>query len=158
VYRYIDPSHVGILDMDASSASDPGMSGMICPMAKLHGSDKSFSEYEEPNEWRELFAPYRDKYKEGLKNPITINGEEPEIDYMKDRDRIVQEELDINRIRCPIINATDPNIVYTHSGAILNKMKSEKHESLFTIVSDSDADDDSKSLSLPIDIDDDFYN
>ena len=30
VYRYVDPTHIGILDLDSSSGSDPGMSGMIC--------------------------------------------------------------------------------------------------------------------------------
>jgi hypothetical protein len=51
MYRYIDPSHVGILDLDSSSVSDPGMSGMICPMTSIYGT--SFSEYEEPNTWKE---------------------------------------------------------------------------------------------------------
>ena len=59
IYRYVDPSHIGILDMDASSASDPGMSGMLCPMANLYGPDRSFSEYKEPNEWRDLYKEDR---------------------------------------------------------------------------------------------------
>ena len=64
IYRYIDPSYVGILDPDASSNSDPGMSGMICPMANIE-DDNSFSKYEEPNTWREQFAPIRDQYYAG---------------------------------------------------------------------------------------------
>ena len=53
VYRYVDPSHVGILDLDASSASDPGMSGVLCPLQRIYGDSISFSEFEEPNTWQE---------------------------------------------------------------------------------------------------------
>jgi hypothetical protein len=49
-YRYVDPSHAGILDLDSSTTSDPGMSGTICPMAKVFNGN-GFSEYQEPNFW-----------------------------------------------------------------------------------------------------------
>ena len=137
VYRYVDPSHVGILDMDASSASDPGMSGMICPMATLHGNDKSFSEYDEPNEWRDTFAEYRKQYNPDVKTPLTFDTDF-DIDYMSKREQIIQEELDINRIKCPIMDATDPSILYTHSGAKLNEMKQNKPMSLFTLNDDQE--------------------
>lgn len=132
VYRYVDPSHVGILDLDSSSASDPGMSGMICPMAKLYGNDKSFSDYKEPNSWREDFAPVNEEYRKDVTSPITFL-EEPKIDYMARRDQIVQEELDIIRITCPVTNIKDPSIVYTCSQAILDAEKQEHTTSLFTI-------------------------
>lgn len=136
IYRYIDPSHVGILDLDASSASDPGMSGMICPMTKLYGSDKSFSEYEEPNNWEERYKPYRDEYHKGGRSPVIFNGPVPTPDYMARREQIVQEELDINKIRCPVYNTKDSSILYTCSQAILNQVVEEKPRSLFTIKGD----------------------
>ena len=132
IYRYVDPSHVGILDLDASSASDPGMSGMICPMAKLYGEDKSFSEYKEPNEWRENYAPLNAKYREGTQSPVNFT-RPLEVDYLAKRERIVQEELDINRIVCPVENIHDKSILYTCSQAILDEIKDEKPASLFTI-------------------------
>ena len=132
IYRYVDPSHVGILDLDASSASDPGMSGMICPMAKLYGEDKSFSEYKEPNEWRENYAPLNAKYREGTQSPVNFT-RPLEVDYLAKREQIVQEELDINRIVCPVENIHDKTILYTCSQAILDGIKEEKPASLFTV-------------------------
>ena len=132
IYRYVDPSHVGILDLDASSASDPGMSGMICPMAKLYGEDKSFSEYKEPNEWRENYAPLNAKYREGTQSPVNFT-KPLEVDYLAKREQIVQEELDINRIVCPVENIHDKSILYTCSQAILDGIKEEKPASLFTV-------------------------
>lgn len=136
VYRYVDPSHIGILDLDASSASDPGMSGMICPMAKLYDNDNSFSDYQEPNTWRDLYKPIIQEYKEGVKSPIIFDKELPPIDYMAKREQIVQEELDINRITCPVSNIYDPTILYTCSQAQINQEKDEKPKSLFNIISE----------------------
>lgn len=138
VYRYVDPSHVGILDMNTSSASDPGMSGMICPMAKLYGKDNSFSDYQEPNNWREEFKPLNDEYNNGCTNPISfVNNEEKNpTDFIKRRDEIIQEALAIDRLECPIINVKDPlGIVYTRCGDKLEELKEVEanQKSLFTI-------------------------
>ena len=46
------------------------MSGMICPMAKLYGEDKSFSEYDEPNEWRDNYAPIQAELDKGTITPV----------------------------------------------------------------------------------------
>jgi hypothetical protein len=132
VYRYVDPSHIGILDLDSSSVSDPGMSGMICPMAKLYGNDNSFSEYEEPNEWRDNYAPMNKQYREGVTSPVTFSKELP-IDYMAKREQIVQEELAITKITCPISNIHDPSILYTFSQAELDRKEKEVPKSLFTV-------------------------
>ena len=48
-YRSIHPSHLGRVDVDSSSNSDPGVSGTICPLATLY--DGHFIEYEEPSTW-----------------------------------------------------------------------------------------------------------
>ena len=136
VYRYVDPSHIGILDMDASSASDPGMSGMICPMAKLYGNDSSFSDYQEPNEWRNNYFPIEAKYKEGTRKPLTFDKEPEGYDYLGMREKIVQEELYINRIRCPITNINDPTQLYTCSQAKINEMPQEEIKSIFSLNND----------------------
>ena len=138
VYRYVDPSHIGILDMDASSASDPGMSGMICPMAKLYGNDSSFSDYQEPNEWRNNYFPIEAKYKEGTRKPLTFDKEPEGYDYLGMREKIVQEELYINRIRCPITNINDPTQLYTCSQAKINEIPQPQEEikSIFSLNND----------------------
>lgn len=135
VYRYVDPSHIGILDMDASTSSDPGMSGMLCPMAKLYGPEKSFSVYEEPNEWRGNYFPIEEKYtsKENARKMVSFDKEPEPRDYSKRVDEIAKEQLDINRIKCPVSNIYDPSIRYTCSQAILEKEYYEPPKSLFTI-------------------------
>lgn len=134
VYRYVDPSHIGILDLDASSNSDPGMSGMLCPMVNLYGNDNSFSEYQEPNTWRETYKPTIEEYRKDLKPMVSFTKELEPIDYMKRREQIVQEELDMNKITCPVSNIYDPTILYTCSQAQINQEKEEEPKSLFTII------------------------
>lgn len=136
IYRYVDPSHIGILDLDASSASDPGMSGMICPMTQLHGEDNSFSNYMEPNSWRENYQPYAEMYMGNAQAPIEFMRPQEEVDYMARREQIVQEELDIHRIICPISNIKDPNILYTCSQAIIDQGEKNPIKSIFTIKED----------------------
>jgi hypothetical protein len=140
VYRYVDPSHVGILDLDASSASDPGMSGVITPMTQIYGKDKSFSEYEEPNSWRETFQPIKEQYRAGTKKVVTFVNELPEIEqkYVDNRQAIVDEELEINKVRCPVSNIYDPSILYTCSAVDINHNKPVvEKKSLFTIHPDN---------------------
>jgi len=71
-YRSIHVSHLGRVDVNSSSKSDPGMSGLICPFTKLYNG--SFSEFEEPNTWDEQFSSLMDNYKKtvGLKELITF--------------------------------------------------------------------------------------
>lgn len=49
-YRMVHPSHIARVDIDTSSPSDPGMSGILCPFAEIHDGNR-FSESGEPNEW-----------------------------------------------------------------------------------------------------------
>ena len=60
-YRSIHPSHLGRVDVDSSSNSDPGISGTICPLAKLY--DGHFSEYEEPSTWMDDITKVFDIYR-----------------------------------------------------------------------------------------------
>lgn len=74
IYRSVHPSHLGRVDLDSSSNSDPGLSGMICPMAKVY--DGSFSDYKEPNEWRNF-------YKETLQELNSLYGIKQAIELKK---------------------------------------------------------------------------
>ena len=51
IYRQAHPSHLGRIDLDSSSNGEPGMSGMLCPLVKT--TDNYFSDFSEPNLWRE---------------------------------------------------------------------------------------------------------
>ena len=102
IYRFVDPTHIGILDLDSSSNSDPGMSGMLCPMAKIY-HDNSFSNYEEPNSWRENWQPTKDKFFEGLEKPISFIDPSLETNPYKDlREEIVKNEILVNKLECPV--------------------------------------------------------
>jgi len=60
-YRNVHPSHLGRVDIDSSSNSDPGVSGTICPLAELY--DGHFTEYEEPSTWNENMVKVLDIYR-----------------------------------------------------------------------------------------------
>ena len=74
-YRKIDKSYLGRLDLDASSHSDPGMSGTLCPLSKI--KHNSFSDYQEPNNWREEVEELMKNFMElrGLQQLITFQEE-----------------------------------------------------------------------------------
>lgn len=59
-YRSIHPSHLGRVDIDSSSNSDPGISGTLCPLTALY--DKHFTEYKEPSTWESDLAKVVDLY------------------------------------------------------------------------------------------------
>lgn len=61
IYRSIHPSHIGRVDLDASSDGNPGITGTICPFAPCY--DGFFEDYQEPNSWEEEFMQTMECYK-----------------------------------------------------------------------------------------------
>lgn len=90
MYRHVNPSHLGRVDLDSSTANDPGLSGMICPLATI--KNNFFSDYKEPNEWRaevdEIIGEYfkLNDYVEAFERQKTlgINEEEEKLEMVKD--------------------------------------------------------------------------
>lgn len=74
-YRRIHKSHIGRIDLDAASATDPGLTGMLSPMADIHNG--SFSQESEPDNWREEVDELLDQYRElmGLKDMLAFKQE-----------------------------------------------------------------------------------
>lgn len=70
--RRVYPEYIGILDMDTSSPSDPGLSGMICPYATLHGN--KLTGVQEPLTWEEEYVELTNNYKKlkGIKEIIKL--------------------------------------------------------------------------------------
>lgn len=68
-YRSVHPSHLGRVDIDTSSNTDPGISGTICPLASLY--DEHFTKYEEPSSWQAQVNSVVDKYR-SLKSKKTL--------------------------------------------------------------------------------------
>lgn len=69
IYRSIHPSHIGRVDLDASSDGNPGITGTICPYAITQ--DGFFEDYQEPNSWEEQFIALSNEYENTL-NRIDI--------------------------------------------------------------------------------------
>ena len=147
-YRYIDPSHLGIIDLDTSSNSDPGMGGILCPLGKLY-QDHSFSAYDEPDTWREQFGKDqldRSKIRPNCTQPpVSFKpGTEPTLQYKTFRSRIEDEELEISKLHCPIHDMrTGSTEGFANDRKIMGTDKPNEIGSLFTINLEEDDDDDS---------------
>ena len=61
-YRLTNPSHISRIDCDTSSAGDPGMTGLICPYTQIQPGGY-FTDYQEPNNWREAHDNLINNYK-----------------------------------------------------------------------------------------------
>lgn len=110
IYRNVDISHIGRLDPDTSSNSDPGLTGSLCPLAKLY--DNSFKEYEEPNDWndrvKEMYNDLREQT--GLKEVVVAAKEL----LSKDTNEDTCLELDDNiamarRLISPVVAIEHPS-------------------------------------------------
>lgn len=126
IYRYVHYSNYGIIDMDSSSATDPGLSGSICPMADIY--DGSFSDFQEPMTWEAEYNKTLNEYKSmcnkkevvslkkslGFKVVTTPEEIQSHIDVSKRlMDPIYRAEVD--RISKEIMNSIlyqDPNGLY----------------------------------------------
>ena len=62
MYKYVHPSHLGRVDVDTSSAGDPGMTGIICPMAEIKNKSFADGDWQEPNGWEEDFQEIIKEY------------------------------------------------------------------------------------------------
>ena len=60
IFRAVHPSHLGRLDLDSSSNTDPGVTGTIVPFCKLYNG--YFSDYSEPNFWEKEFGEILESY------------------------------------------------------------------------------------------------
>lgn len=118
IYRSVHPSHLGRVDLDASSASDPGLSGVICPMAKVH--DGSFSDFDEPNDWREIYNSTLSELREMNHIVETLSFKQKlglSYDYVKDD--MVKETIETYRRLIPALIDINGKIDYTR-GAIID--------------------------------------
>lgn len=127
-YRYVDPSHIGILDLDSSTTSDPGMSGTLCPMAEMYGDN--FSKFEEPHEWDQVYKPYQtefynNNYGNNI-NPIYFT-QEPPKEYLDLRQKIIDQDLEIDRKITPVYDL-DGKFDYSLEGELLRKRKEEEEK------------------------------
>ena len=118
IYRSVHPSHLGRVDLDSSSASDPGLSGIICPMAKVYNG--SFSNYEEPNGWEDFYKDTLSELKDlygiiqgfELKKKLGLS-----YDYVKDD--MVRETIETYHRLMPLLIDLEGKKDYT-IGAVID--------------------------------------
>ncbi len=93
IYRTVDKSHIGRIDPDSSSASDPGLSGSFCPLVKTFNN--SFTEFEEPNFWETEFQKTMADYRNlvGLKQAIIFEQDVLGKEIDKDRIEIIDQSI-----------------------------------------------------------------
>lgn len=73
IFRAVNVSHLGRVDLNASSASDPGLSGILCPLGTIY-KDGFFDDYKEPTFWDKEVAELFDNHRKmkGLKEIYTL--------------------------------------------------------------------------------------
>lgn len=109
-YKQVNPTQLGRIDLDSSSANDPGMTGMVCPMADVY--ENYFSDFSEPNTWREEMKVLINEYKKkrGLKEVFTLQrelGMNPDVAA----EAVVNENIErINQI-LPFVIGVDQSMI-----------------------------------------------
>lgn len=111
IYRSVQVSDAGRLDIDSSPKSDPGMGGIICPMTKLYNG--SFSEFEEPNYWEKEFEELMNNYKSlvSLKEIVTFKQEVLGMDTSEKKEEL-EESIGIAKNLISIVKKADESSEY----------------------------------------------
>lgn len=111
IYRFVHPSHLGKVDLDASSDSNPGITGTICPYAPVY--DGFFEDYQEPNTWEEEFLNTMEEYKKAMNLKDALIFEEKILGNNKKEEIEVASEVisSMQQIIKPILFADQGEIV-----------------------------------------------
>lgn len=111
IYRSIHPSHIGRVDLDASSDGNPGITGTICPFASNY--DGFFEEYEEPNTWESEFLETMDEYKKACNLKDALIFEEKILGKDNTEEITVTSEIiaSMQQIIKPVIYADQGEII-----------------------------------------------
>lgn len=111
IYRSIHPSHIGKVDLDASSDGNPGITGTICPYAPVY--DGFFEDYQEPNTWEQEFLSTMDEYKKAMNLKDALIFEEKVLGHDKTDEINVASEVvaTMQQIIKPILYANEGEII-----------------------------------------------
>lgn len=123
-YRMIHPSYLGRIDLDASSASDPGLSGSICPFS-FRDDDGSFSKYEEPSTWKDKYNSTLEQFKDNthFKQILEIDDLKAGKDFDYIKDDLINETITEYSKMIPIIIDIDGVVDYTINDDVLPNKK-----------------------------------
>ena len=111
IYRSIHPSHIGRVDLDASSDGNPGITGTICPFAPIY--DGFFDDYQEPNSWEQEFMVTMNEYKKAMNAKDALIFEEKVLGVNKTTEIEAASEViaHMQQIIKPVIFADQGEII-----------------------------------------------
>lgn len=111
IYRSIHPSHIGRVDLDASSDGNPGITGTICPFTPIYNG--FFDDYQEPNSWEQEFMVTMDAYKKARNLKDALVFEENVLGKNKSEDILVARDTisHMQEIISPVIYADEGEII-----------------------------------------------
>lgn len=92
-YRFTHPSQLGRIDLDSSSPSDPGLSGILCPHTDIYDGGY-FEDYQEPNDWDSRYNEFLIEYNKlvGIKNALIFQ-RDAGFDYDYIKEEIIAETM-----------------------------------------------------------------
>lgn len=120
-YRRLHPSHIGRFDLDSSSASDPGLTGVLCPYGTIY-KNGLFSDIPEPNFWEKEYHEMVENYNKlvGKKEVIEFKKKQG-FEYDKVKDEILRESIE--NIRQLIVPVSDINGIIDYTNPIADNLE-----------------------------------
>lgn len=72
IYKYVHVTNLGIVDLDSSSPSDPGVSGCTVPLVQLYDNNY-FTDFREPCTWRNILYDQTEQLKKIIKKKEVVD-------------------------------------------------------------------------------------
>lgn len=120
-YRRLHPSHLKRFDLDSSSASDPGLTGVLCPYGVIY-KNGLFSDVPEPNFWEKEYHEMVDNYNKLVGKVEVIEFKKKQgFEYDKIKEEILRES--ISNIRELIVPVSDINGIIDYTNPIADNLE-----------------------------------
>ena len=92
-YRFTHPSQLGRVDLDSSSPSDPGLSGILCPHTDIY-ENGYFEDYQEPNDWNARYNEFLIEYNNLVRMKDALHFTvRPGFEYDNVKEDIIKETM-----------------------------------------------------------------
>ena len=112
ICRHTHPSHLGRLDLDNSSDTNPGITGTISPFTQIY--DGYFSDYHEPNQWEDKFDEVVNAWKklQGTAEALDFK-EELGFDVVDERKVVDEAIASMERVMLPFLFEGDGEVMHS---------------------------------------------
>ena len=124
IYRCVNISHIKRVDLDSSSATDPGISGTVCPYTDIYDNGY-FSDYKEPNYWGTEYTNILDIHKKltGQIQVLEFRNKVLGENRVEEQNSLMQTAVTMEQLIKPFIVTQDAmnedNKVYLEEGGII---------------------------------------